>query len=208
MFKIKKIILFAVILFFIFIPKVSAKYSCLEEFEIIFELEIPEEPEKYCIYNLDDLLEFREKINSGETSFEGVDVYLMDDIDLSSIPYWISIGSQDKPFKGTFYGNSHTISNMNINNISHYMGLFGKNSGTITELTVTGEIRAHTCEIVGGIVGENNGTISYSNSKVNILGSAEKIGGIAGLSEGGSIEHCINYNTVSGARYSGRNLWI
>ena len=47
------------------------------------------------------------------------------------------------------------------------------------------------------------GTISYCNSNVRIVGSAEKIGGIAGSSEYGIINHCINYNTIYGKDYSG-----
>ena len=158
MFQFKKILLISFILFFIFIPKVSAKYIYLGEVQFKFQLEeenIPNEPDDYFIYNLEDLIEFREKQNTGEIDFENKDVYLMDDIDLASITYWLPIATVERPFKGTFHGNFHTIYNLNIQDISHNLGLFGKNDGTITELTVTGNIQAHINEKIGGIVGEN-----------------------------------------------------
>lgn len=155
MFNFKKIFLISFILFFIFIPKVSAKYIILSDVCVNFEYEIPEE-EPFRIYNLDDLKTFRNLINTGERNFDGEDVYLMADIDLSSIENWIPIGSEDNSFLGVFHGNSYTISNLNIDNIIDNAGLFAINSGTITDLTVSGTIIEHIGSAVGGIVGKNN----------------------------------------------------
>lgn len=47
------------------------------------------------------------------------------------------------------------------------------------------------------------GTITYCNSKVNIIGSAAKVGGIAGISTLGKIQNCINYKSISGREYVG-----
>ena len=243
MFKIKKIILFSIILFFIFIPKVSAKYIFLGEMEFEFQVEYPDTqfdiinlaaqnsgsktiftlkavdnlsgvaklklymndqiyqefeyqeiaferienveievqsipfyaefyavgedfegntlqsniviPNYFRIYNLVDLLKFRELQDEGQADFNGKDIYLMNDIDLSSIPNWIPIGTEQAPFCGNFYGNLHTISNLNMDVINDCKGFFAQNNGTISELTVTGNIRAHICEMIGGIVGKN-----------------------------------------------------
>ena len=243
MFKIKRVILFSIILFFIFIPKASAKYIFLGEMEFEFQVENPDTqfdsinlsarnlgnktiftieavdslsgiakldfymnnqvyqvfeyqevkleiietveieiqeipfyaefyvigtdfegnalesdtliPNYFRIYNLTDLLKFRELQNTGETDFEGEDIYLMNDIDLSSISNWTPIGTENNPFCGNFYGNLHTISNLNLDVINDCKGFFAQNNGIISELTVTGNIRAHICEMVGGIVGKN-----------------------------------------------------
>ena len=158
MFKFKKIILFSIILFFVFIPKTSAKYEFTKDLTIEFQVENSSNikiPDYFEIYTLEDLISFRNLQNSGKVDFEGKEVYLMNDIDMSSVEIWIPIATEERPFKGTFYGNSHIISNLQSTTIIHNTGLFGVNCGTITDLTVTGNITAHICENIGGIVGKN-----------------------------------------------------
>lgn len=36
-----------------------------------------------------------------------------------------------------------------------------------------------------------------------IIGSGRKVGGIAGMSTQGTISNCVNYNSISGEKYSG-----
>ena len=48
-----------------------------------------------------------------------------------------------------------------------------------------------------------NGIICNTNANVTIVGSARKIGGIAGLSTQGIIRNCINYASISGEKYAG-----
>jgi len=137
------------------IPSSQAKYIFIYDVEIETEVELPEEEGPFEIYNLDDLINFRNLQNSGERDFTGQDVYLMADIDLSTIEYWEPIGTSEIPFEGLFYGNSYTISNMQGNTTSNNSGFFGQNNGTIKDLTVTGNIIAHINSNIGGIVGKN-----------------------------------------------------
>ncbi|MBR2289617.1 MAG: hypothetical protein IJ867_03175 [Clostridia bacterium] len=123
--------------------------------EFQFEVEMPIVKERFEIWNLEDFLRFKRLHDSKEMDFAGVDVYLMEDIDLSSIENWYPIGSSDNPFAGIFHGNSHTIANLQMDNIMWNMGLFAQNNGTIQDLTVTGKIRAFTTYCVGGIAGRN-----------------------------------------------------
>lgn len=79
------------------------------------------------IYDAQDLVNFRDSVNAGDT-YEGKTVYLMDDIDLSTVcgksvdtdgdgtgdteVSWTPIGTTTTNFAGTFDGNYHTISNL------------------------------------------------------------------------------------------------
>lgn len=112
----------------------------------------------------------------------------MTDIDLgangASGLKWPMIGDDDdNPFRGTFNGNGHTISNVYVNNnygtgsdeaglsikMPRVAGLFGVNEGTIQNLTVQngyflgiGHHRLPTfndIDCAGAIAGVNNGTI-------------------------------------------------
>ena len=202
MFQIKKIFLLSMILFFIFIPKVSAKYIYLGEMQFAFLVENPDTQfdsvnlsaqntgdttvftieavdtisgiaklELYCnsqkyqefiyqegvfsktetveivieeipfyaefyaigtdyegntllsnsiipnyfkIYNLADLLKFRELQNIEGMNFAGEDIYLLNDISLDSITNWTPIGTEGNPFCGNFHGNFHTISHLKL----------------------------------------------------------------------------------------------
>ena len=73
------------------------------------------------IYTVEDLINFRESVKAGET-FEGKEVYLMNDLDLSltcseKLGSFEPIGAGSTSFRGTFHGNHHKISNLYINQI-------------------------------------------------------------------------------------------
>jgi hypothetical protein len=98
-------------------------------------------------------------------------------------------------FTGSFDGQNHTISNLSINRLDdNYVGLFGatvaggevKNVGVIN-VNITGE------EEVGGLVGENQGTVSNSYSTGNVTGELYYVGGLVGT----------NYGTVSNSYSTG-----
>ena len=84
------------------------------------------------IYDAEDLAAFRDAVNAGN-NYSGKTVYLMDDIDLStvcssSLGSWVPIGTSTV-FEGTFDGNYYTISNLYYNGSSYQnVGLFAVNS--------------------------------------------------------------------------------
>ena len=103
---------------------------------------------EYYINNAQDLWEFANKVNNGNT-FEGITVYLTTDINLecNQNKQWIPIGAcyveggnnaddtkEKDPFAGTFEGNDYSISGLYIDSESNYVGLFGYNQGTIQNL--------------------------------------------------------------------------
>lgn len=130
--------------FFLFVPKTYAKYSYETEITVTTECEIPEF--KFEIYTYEDLVKFRELMNETKKGFKGINVYLMNDIEIPDNPNiiyttWNKIGTENKPFCGNFYGNNHTISNFKIdvfgNGIGDYSGFFARNDGTIQDLTLS-----------------------------------------------------------------------
>ncbi len=127
------------------------------------------------IYDAQDLCDFRDDVNAGN-SYEGKTVYLMNDIDLSTV-CGEELGSFDPIgtyvdeagtavyFSGTFDGNGHTVKNLYINITSgEEVGMFTTNYGIIQniiidniDISTTGSIASMI--IAGGISARNRGSI-------------------------------------------------
>ena len=114
---------------------------------------------------------------------------------------WIPIGNATYPFQGTFDGNGHTVSGIYIYITSDQQGLFGSvQGGTIENLGVKNSyIRGQS--YVGGIVGDNSGTIQNCYTAGNISAS-DNVGGIAG-NNSGNIQYCYNIGFFQGLFYVG-----
>lgn len=123
------------------------------------------------------------QVNAGN-DFSTKTVTLTNNIDLNN-KAWTPIGNSDSVFAGTFDGNGHTISGLYINITSSYssakkgrlyQGLFGcVEGGTVQNLIVTGSVT---------IGNEKSVNVSY-------------IGGIVGINDGGKVQNCGFYGTVS-----------
>ena len=132
---------------------------------------------------------------SGTGRYSSAKYLLAADIDLAD-KAWTPIGNNDGKFYGTFDGQGHTVSNMNVDitatSGTAYAGFFGEavNNGTIIQnLIVEGNVSVSTTEscYAGGICGDAyyaivrfcrfNGTVSGTTT-----GSSATIyvGGIAG----------------------------
>lgn len=123
------------------------------------------------------------QVNDGN-DFSTKTVTLTNNIDLNN-KAWTPIGNSDSVFAGTFDGNGHTISGLYINITGSYssakkgrlyQGLFGcVEDGTVQNLIVTGSVT---------IGNEKSVNVSY-------------IGGIVGINDGGKVQNCGFYGTVS-----------
>ena len=104
------------------------------------------------------------------------------------------IGSENRAFVGTFDGQGHTIHNLYVYQPDRdCTGLFGKISGTIRNLTVTGTVTGHTD--AGGVAGYlDRGSISNVTSEVTVNGYLE-VGGVVGYA-GGSVTNSTNKGNV------------
>lgn len=130
-------------------------------------------------------------------NFEDVTFVLTDDIELTA--QWNPIGTGGASyFAGTFDGNGHTISGLDISVNSGASGLFGYLVGTVKDLNIEGNIKsgAGNCGAVAGILA-STGVVSGCTSDVKISAKS-KTGGIVGNNTGGRVESCINTGDISG----------
>lgn len=138
----------------------------------------------YQISNGAELAYLAQQVNSEKIDSEDTFITLTNNIDLNN-KAWTPIGNSDSVFAGTFDGNGHTISGLYINITGSYspakkgrlyQGLFGcVEDGTVQNLIVTGSVT---------IGNEKSVNVSY-------------IGGIVGINDGGKVQNCGFYGTVS-----------
>ncbi|MDD3174137.1 MAG: leucine-rich repeat protein [Herbinix sp.] len=179
----------------------------------------------FRIMNPDQLAGLAMLVNNG-TSFNGITIYLDNDLDLSCYSNWVPIGKESqeglKTFNGIFNGFNHTIYNLRINGFQNYQGLFGQNSGTIKNLIIdraevigndlvgilagsstSGTISNCTIsgkvngnKVIGGIVGQCGSIISSCSVNADVNG-VKSIGGLVGTNYS-KITDCSNKGNVNG----------
>ncbi len=191
--------------FVVNIGKSGKKYYINNDKTIVDEENIIE------INNAEELKQFRDDVNSGDT-YEGKVVILKNDINLNG-ENWIPIGNYpventtpddetNKPFKGTFDGNGHKIDGVQINTTDKVQGIFGLvTNGKILNLTL-GEIsNINGGAATGGIVGYayNGTTINNCYNYANVTGSSLHTAGISGIVVQNSyIINSHNYGNIVG----------
>ena len=158
----------------------------------------------FTISSNSELDAFRTRVNSG-TTFSGKEIYLMADLTLTSTNH-VCIGTTSKPFKGTFNGNGHSISNIKINRPSSstsetgYQGLFGYATGaTVKNLTITGSTIIAGSS-TGAIAGYLDGDVENCIISNTTITGGSNVGGLIGSYGGGTIKNCQNYSNVHGER--------
>ena len=142
-------------------------------------------------------------------NFSGKTIKLAADIDLNN-HVWTPIGTQGNPFKGVFDGGQHSVANLKLVNTdssgSAMIGLFGNiNSGTVSNLTVSGEVSEGGIAYDGGITGNAaSATIVNCISSVKIIDTmGSYIGGIAGnISGNTTIKNCSYTGEMSGVEWT------
>ena len=164
---------------------------------------------------------FRDVVNgaNGQTQNLGACAVLTTDIDLEN-DAWTPIGQNtgDDPkdtlaYSGTFNGNGHTISGLNVTGEFAYSGLFGYTEGAaIRDLTVAGKVTSTSTDsstAVGGIIGRAKGsTIENCGNLCAVTAPAGHTGGIVGYAahmddSSGWITGCYNAGKISGGDYAG-----
>ena len=104
-------------------------------------------------------------------------------------------------FTGAFDGKSHVISNLHIQGGDYlgYLGLFGQlDSGAMVSNLGLEAVNVNgTGDYVGGLVGQNDGSIARSYSTGTVSGDFQ-IGGLVGANGVGTVTECYSTSTVSG----------
>ena len=159
---------------------------------------------------------FRDKVNDAKTKEETkICAVLTADIDLKNeewTPIGIGNGTEnngatiDFPYSGTFDGNGHTISGLNVNYRNKNGGLFCYvMNATIKNLTVAGSVTHSSGDGVayGGIVGcADSSTIENCTNRCTVTGDWYA-GGIVGWSTDSDIIGCANFGNISSPSFSG-----
>ena len=170
------------------------------------------ETDPYQISTAEGLKWFRDKVNNAKAKEETkICAVLTANIDLEN-EAWMPIGigedtrNQDLPYSGTFDGNGHTISGLNVNYGDKNGGLFCYvKSATIKNLTVAGSVTHSSGNGVdyGGIVGyADSSTIENCTNRCTVTGNWYA-GGIVGLSADSDIIGCANFGNISSPFRSG-----
>lgn len=145
--------------------------------------------ETYYLTTSDDLVKLQDLVNSGVDT-TNVTFELMNDIDMKGVSFrGIGTGGADgsddtKFFKGNFNGNEHVISNLTINTLEDYAGLFATvYGGSIDSLGL------ENCDISGGLavaglVAMCCGSVSRSYVTGKINGDMH-VGGLVAYTVGG-----------------------
>lgn len=131
----------------------------------------------------------------------GKTIHLTDDIDFSDGDF-VAIPT----FDGTFFGNGHTLSGLSDAKKGSYQGVFrylGEN-GRVEQLKVEGKwIPGGSKSFLGGIVGENAGTLVECSFQGTVKGE-NVIGGIVGNNtDSGKIISCTSSGNISGENSTG-----
>lgn len=168
--------------------------------------------------NTDDYIPVSSAADLANMSMSGKYI-LVNDIDLGAYN-WVPIGRMSNPFKGVLDGNGYRISGISITdgvNSDGCTGLFGSVSGTIRNLSVSGEIIIPVANLnrvrIGGVAGylENaNLTNCHSSMNILILGEAgvetiQSVGGLCGDAEGSAITDCSFDGEIGITVYNGKN---
>ena len=128
---------------------------------------------------------------------------------------WTPIGNGGKSFGGHFNGNGATITNLKIDANFDNVGLFGSVTGSISNLTVSGEIDitatgVSNAGMVSGYISGNAERLKVQNATLKITssyGNNVHIGGIFGYVNQSTINLCGSEATVSGVA-SASSLYV
>lgn len=189
--------------------KSSAEYTySLVEADISW-YENSKDTKTYAFKNAKELVGLSLLVN-GELgkyeSFAGWELSLEQNIALTNIQ-WAPIGVSNS-FDGTFNGNNHTITGLNVDAAKGYAGLFGWLKGTVQNLQVQGSAKASgSVSYIGGVVGYNDGgTVKNCLSEVNVNAesASASAGGVVGNStSAGVVNLCWNEGSVTGGTTGG-----
>lgn len=170
-----------------------------------------EDTEVVSIATADELKAFRDRVNNGETELNAV---LTADIDLQKAA-WTPIGTSSTQYGGTFDGDSHTITGLNVTGANN--GLFKMTNGaTIRNLTISdstiatgGDYQNCGGAFVGLIKGNTTLINCHTTASVTVSGGA--IGGLVGGASSSAtsivltLDRCSNAATVSGNATTNQN---
>lgn len=182
----KRIIAYVTVVFLL--ANILVPYICVSAFGKII-----------TVSDKDDLIELAKNCTL-DTWSQGKTVNLACDIDMGNNEFYIPT------FGGTFKGNGHTISGINISKSGSALGFFRyiQAGGTVSDLKIRGTyVPKGTKSHIGAIAGTNNGVVSGCSTYITVKGD-NVIGGIVGNNtQTGQIISCTANGFVEGENSTG-----
>ena len=172
--------------------------------------EVASVPKERVIASVDDLMEFAKAVNDGiYTDQTEAVVSLEADLDLTGRD-WVSMGKDNNYFSGKFYGNGHTISNLDFSSLygkNEYTGegFFGEIYGAqVSGLTIQGTINvdsARNYTYFGILAGYSGGCtfsdcvtdVTFNNNGNSVAGTI----GLCGYAADNLFEYCRSNGSVT-----------
>ena len=117
---------------------------------------------------------------------------------------WTAIGTASNCFQGCFDGNGYAVRGIYINTQKGYQGLF-RNSYSDSVIANLGVAESYIYGglYVGGVVGDNNGTVTNCYNTGSVTGK-DYVGGVVGYSLlDSTFTNCYNTGSVTGKDYVG-----
>ena len=159
----------------------------------------------YTVNNEKGLKNLAELVNNGATD---INITLNTDLNLTNME-WTPIGTESRPYTGTFNGGGHTITGLTVTTSDQYAGLFGRIGfgGTVKDLTLEGVqiTTTHSEGNAGGVAGWSYGTLENCSVSGSVIGRGKNsiVGGVVGSQNGGFLTGCSSSATVKGVTYAG-----
>ena len=221
---------------FVYKMKEATDWQAGEEYTYTVSLAAAEDPGytiegdgSYTVTTADGLKNVAKLVNEeGKTD---INITLNTDLNLTNME-WTPIGTESRPYTGTFDGGTYTITGLTVNQTRENVGLIGcigsngtvknvklenvnitgdgyfvggvagTNYGTIENCSVDGTL-TNNRHYLGGVVGNNYGSIIGCSSSGTITGTSPNVGGIGGQSVGGTIMACYSVANIKGRSSSG-----
>ena len=163
---------------------------------------------EFVVKNVEQLYKFAEL--SSTYTFEGQKINLDKNLTVNqkitnNARVWTPIGTSEKPFKGTFDGQGHTISGLYYNSENGTsIGLFGCTAACCT----IKDFEMRNCYFkgkshIGSVVGQGGGTITDIYSNATITCSVEFAGGMIGYVDAAISNSQTEKNLISNCQFDG-----
>ena len=153
----------------------------------------------YRVYNQDGIKAWAEAVKTDPT----LNITLTADINLTG-ETWTPVG-MNRPYSGTFNGQGHTITGLNISSSSGAVALFNNigGAGKVMNLQLK-DVTYNGSTAMGGIAHGNSGTITACSvtGTLTTTSNTADVGGIAAINLG-NITACWFSGTITGGRIGG-----
>ena len=145
----------------------------------------------YTVYTANGLKEWAEAVQTDPT----LNITLTADIDLTG-KEWTPVGNSGQTYNGTFDGQGHTITGLNISSPNEAVALFHNigGGGKVMNLQLK-DVTYKGSTAMGGIAHGNNGTITAC-SVTGTLTNTTNNGAVGGIA-------AINYGTITACWFNG-----